>query len=732
MADSPEKKRITEWTPVVPIPPDCPIPPPREYPHRGEPLRRYLYHDRHGAALGWVYEYLDSEKKTLYLTCCYARNAEGERAWRWLAFPEPRPLYGLMDIAGSPAVEVDGGEAVAIPVLVFPTETDADAAREALTGVQLDPAGKAVADLPCVSWPGGLLSATKADWAALAGWRVVIWPEYSRKRKALNTTEKAAGVDPDSKPFLKALDQPGWRTAGKIAEKLTGAGCGVHVMALPEVGAEPAGWGVRRVIEQGITGSALWEYIRVRLQPFSPKASGTDKPTSQATAQVMAEAEPPSTPPPAGAGPRGEGEDWSWLKLLKCKDDKPLDLDTNVYRYLMHHPALRGMVWADVFGKRMMMRKPAPWVHPEGFVERPWEDNDNFQLKVWLADQDNYLIKSTGTIDEAARAAARSNEYHPVKEYLESLKWDGTPRNETWLSVYAGVKDTPYSKLTGPMFLRAMVARVMNPGCLMRTMLIFEGAQYRGKSSIFRTLGGDWFSDTSLNLDGKDWMQNIWGRWLYEWAEMDSLGKTDFRKVKNVISSPKDTFRPPYDRMPGEHLRQTVFVGTTNEYHDYFWDPSGSTRFWPVRTEENGAIKIDALERDRNQLFAEALVEYRAGKHWWPTQGEQREIFEPEQSLRERSDAWEWLIEQWLDANPVTKITASELLTNALKIDPGKIPPSGAMETRVGLVMAKLHWRKIRESNGRGRRVYYYIPPENWFTRKTAGEPRESVDDGPL
>lgn len=714
MSEPTEKKaRGLEWTPIVPVPPDCPAPPPQSHRYRDAPRARWLYHDRDGQALGWVYEFLDSKGKPVRDTCLWAKNPRDERAWRFgVSFPEPRPLYGLMDLAGERALDE-----VAIPVLLLPTEAEADRARAALVDVALSPDGLARADIPCLSWPGGVYVADKADWSALAGWPVVIWPEYSRKRKSLSKVDKEAGVDPESRPFLKAKDQPGWRAAGKIAEALTGADCEVHVLNLPEVGAEPAGWGIGTIIDQGITGSALWEWIRLRMDRFSPARSGTDKPLSAPAREVRAEAAPPPIPPhtPSSASAEGggpaDGEDWSWRERIIYKDERPVECRENVKLFLSYHPALRDVVWEDEFAHQIVMRHPAPWVNPEGFKPREWREADSYELGAWLVEKDRLLVKGEGVLAAAVSWAADSRKYHPVREYLDGLVWDGTPRLGEWLSDYMGVEKSEYSQIMGRMFLVSMVARIYRPGCLVRTMPIFEGTQGRGKSSSARVLGGQWFSDTVLDLDSKDSLQNIQGTWLYEWPELDTLGRADIRRVKAYISSSTDRFRPPYGRNPIDYPRQTVFIGSVNQFNDYLRDPSGSTRFWPVHTGAVDDIKLEALADARDQLFAEAVRAYQAGENWWPTSEQQNTIFEPQQADREVSDVWEEIISDWLENNPVLVTTAKKILIDALKVDPAKIPSNGGMETRVGLVMSRLGWAKRREMK-EGIRKWYYIAPK--------------------
>lgn len=704
------EKYASTWTPIIPLPPDVPAPP-RSHPNRGEPLQRYFYLTEAGEGAGWVYEFLDSEGKKIALPCVWARNSlpPFELMWRWQQFPQPRPLYNVVDTLAS-AQTADGQP---IPAIAFPTEREADMAREALSSV--DPAP------PCVSWPGGSATALRADWAPLKGRPVILWPEYTAKRKHVSKAEASAGVLPESKPLLKAKYQPGTANAAKLAEYLTVLGCDVHLVGLPEPGAEREGWGVEDVIASGISGSALMDYIRIRLAHYIPSQQGDGG--KAAVVEV-------STPVQACAKPeikQADTDDWAKASARIVGGlSAPVDCRENVYLFLRHHPELKGVLWADEFARKIVMRHPAPWVKSAGFIEREWDQVDDYHLGLWLVETARLRIGGEGTIAASVKWAASESRYSPPLEFLEGLRWDGINRIDSWLEDYLGVKHSEYASVAGAMFLIGMVARIYRPGCHMRAMPILEGKQFRGKSSALRILGGKWFSDTPLDLgNGKETYLMIQGVWTYEIAELDAFNRAETTRMKAFISSPSDRFRAPYERSPKDYPRHTVFVGTTNQ-DEYFKDSTGNTRYWPIACDQVDEIKLEALEQAREQLLAEAVVRFKQGDQWWPTADQQARLFDPEQADREIMDPWEDIVSRWLTGRSFC--TTSEVLVECMKLDPGKIDSSRSMATRIGMVMKRMGWSKQRVMR-RGKRDYEYVSPERAGENGVIERVEERFDD---
>lgn len=209
-------------------------------------------------------------------------------------------------------------------------------------------------------------------------------------------------------------------------------------------------------------------------------------------------------------------------------------------------------------------------------------------------------------VRDAANTLCLENPGHPVRDYLRDLVWDRLPRVASWLSRYLGAPETELNGQIGTILLVAAVRRVRDPGCKFDTIVVLEGKQGTGKSTAIRILAGaENFSDADiLTLDGKGQMEALEGVWLYEVSELEGMSRADTSKVKAFVSRFVDRARPAYARYPENRPRQNVFIGTTND-DKYLRDMTGNRRFWPVRT---GVIDLVALERDRDQLWAEAAA----------------------------------------------------------------------------------------------------------------------------
>lgn len=296
------------------------------------------------------------------------------------------------------------------------------------------------------------------------------------------------------------------------------------------------------------------------------------------------------------------------------------------------------------------------------------------------------------TAHQAVDMRAAECAFHPVRDFLNALRWDGKQRVHKWLHSYLGAADDEYAKQVGTMFLVAMVARVMEPGCKADYMMVLEGPQGARKSTACAILGGPWYSDGMPDIDGgKDAAQHLNGKWLIEIAELAALGKAENNRLKTFITRPVERYRPSYGRKEVIEPRQCVFVGTTNQ-SNYLRDETGGRRFWPVKV---GKIDTEALARDRDQLFAEAMHLYKHGVEWWPHSDFEAKYIRPQQEERFVADAWEQPVADWLAGRP--KVTVSEVLRDALGIDVAK--QGKAEQNRILAILGRLGWEQKR-SNG--------------------------------
>jgi len=492
---------------------------------------------------------------------------------------------------------------------------------------------------------------------------------------------------PEDKPLLPAEKQPGIATAEKIAAKLLARGCIVRIVGIPEPGEKPSGWDVADAIAERWTGEQVVGFVLDHLRkPAVPD-------------------EPPESILPAS---RAGAEDGEWADHCFWKNGLLRDCRENVFQVLERHPDWAGCLAMDEFSNAIRVRRETPSGLKAGEL---WDEDQNVKLGMWFAQHHRVFFKSEVALSAGVRAGAIENMFHPVRDWLDGLEWDGVPRLADWLTDFAGVRKTEYSQLVGRLFLIGMVARIYKPGCKMDTALILEGLQGEGKSSVARALAGEWFSDTTFVMGDKDSFMALRGKWAYELAELDSFNRSESTRAKAFISSSTDSYRAPYDRVTKDWPRQCVFIGTTNQY-EYFKDSSGNRRYWPVACVDG--LKPAELSAVREQLFAEAVMLFQRGQddggRWWPTKDEQDRLFTPEQEMRELEDPWIVRIHDWLDHHRPLETTALELLTEAIKMEVHKISQMQSETMRVAKCMRKLGWTKKRRPTG--AREWVYIKPE--------------------
>lgn len=409
-----------------------------------------------------------------------------------------------------------------------------------------------------------------------------------------------------------------------------------------------------------------------------------------------------------GSGSGGDGgkpadDDWT-LKLTRNRDHKVEGTLHNLVTIIENDDRLQGLFWLNDSSNQVVMSRAAPW---PGSNRVEFVDADSCELAAWLQHPDRYGMKcGDDTVLKAAIAVARRHRRHPIREYLETLQWDGTPRIERMLVELFGATDTKYSLQASMCFMVGAVARMLwmdpkNPalGAKVDFMLVLEGAQGKRKStSLSELFGTYWFVETIESPNGNDFYQVIQGCWGVEIAEMDSFGKADVTAVKAAITRRTDKFRAPYERMPNSYRRECVFVGTTND-NQYLRDATGGRRFLPVRAD--GDVDVPRIVAERDQLWAEAVQKFRDGFEYWVLP----EDAPAEQAARYMEDSWQPRVERWLSgdfgsedkhapprlrftAKPVEWTTTDELLEFAIGMDAGKHTKADQM--RISNIMKRI------------------------------------------
>ena len=307
-----------------------------------------------------------------------------------------------------------------------------------------------------------------------------------------------------------------------------------------------------------------------------------------------------------------EMEDDSWKGELQTDDrgKKFLPLPSNFGLILRNDKGLKGAVAYDLFTGRTVLMKDLPWRKMD--IDPNWSNNDYNGLIEYVDTNYRGLTGKTALMDEADHVFAQNN-FHPVRDYLNSLTWDGKPRLDTMLVDYLGAQDSPLTRAMTRKHFAAAVARVMTPGCKYDYVLTLIGPEGSGKSTLVRLMALDrWFTDSLTSIEGKEAMEQLRGKWLVEMGELTNYKKSTSEAYKAFISKQDDSFRPAYGRKTETYPRQCVFFATTNE-RAFLKGDTGNRRFWVVEcsAEEPEKDVWDELPEDVDQIWAEAVVRWK-------------------------------------------------------------------------------------------------------------------------
>ncbi|MDO8607908.1 MAG: VapE family protein [Phaeospirillum sp.] len=407
----------------------------------------------------------------------------------------------------------------------------------------------------------------------------------------------------------------------------------------------------------------------------------------------------------------------AWFSQLRtAADGSPERNEANVITALSHDEAFAGALIFDDFRQEIIVNRPLPWDEAAS-ISRPWSDADDVRCAEWL--QRREINVAPAVVARSVGAVARDIRIHPVREYLTGLQWDGVPRLETWAVSHLGAADNRLNRAFGSLWMISAVARIMRPGAKVDHMLILEGPQGAKKSTALKVLAGEaWFTDELAEIGSKDAAQQMRGVWIIEIAELDAIGRAEVSRIKSFLSRTNDRYRPPYERYVIDVPRQCVFAGSVNP-DTYLRDETGNRRFWPIRC---GRIDLEALRRDRDQLWAEAAALHANGAIWWIEDPELKRLADAEQEERYQSDAWDGLIDRWLvydkqrvnygygayddwredeveRAAPLTDVSVAEILQQAIGIEPGRWTRGDQM--RISAYLKAREWGRYQARVGR-------------------------------
>jgi len=623
---------------------------------------------------GKLYAYVlrvDIDGKKLTPCIAWCRNEKtGQEGWCHWTLLAPRRLYGAHDLAARPDA----------PVIVVEGEKCADA-----LAVEMP-------DHVVVTWPGGGKAAGKTDWSPLAGRHVTIWPDRDPEGEATVTGWRTTGGE--ARPGLLDLIP----TQARVAR--------------PDAIERPKGWDCADAIAEGWTGDDCRRWLDAQTATVEMRPTAQEKPAADETEPSARAAPRPRAIPNTnvvaldGGNVRGTAFDYRAELEFDSKGKPDPKRARNHFLFLAHHPKFAGVFCKNTFTGMISVRRRPPWDNSPGpWVPRGLADNDVTRCALALDHYDtSFMVVSQTAIGGLIMAAAEEHQFNPVADYLRALKWDGTERLRYWLTEYFGAEPITYHFTVGQRWMIAAAARALTEGSAVEkvdTMLILEGPQGFYKSTALETLatlGGErMYTDSLDGFGGKDAAMQTNGCLIVEIPELNGMGARSVDMVKKWMSSKVDRYRPPYGKNVVEVPRRFVCAGTVNPSGPgYLHDATGARRFWPVACRK--PCDLAGLERDRDQLWAEAVHLFLAGEQWWLKADEVPDATY-QQSLRYHDDPWAGRIDSRMRDAGTQELTLSDLF-DAIQMPLHRA--SAEDKRRISDHMKTRGWPIIRD--GRGER----------------------------
>jgi putative DNA primase/helicase len=402
------------------------------------------------------------------------------------------------------------------------------------------------------------------------------------------------------------------------------------------------------------------------------------------------------TRPPPGMR---EAPEHPWRALLLLSKEGARANIPNISLILSHHPHWQERFWWDDMTMTPM------------FDTRPLTDDDITRCAVWLGTAERMPVSSWKMVERCILAQCRATRKDPLQHWLYSLPpWDQVERLPYWLSDATEAEGSAYGRAVSRILPLSMVARALDPGCPYRYVVILEGPENTGKSTLVRTLASpEWFVELSLALESKEAHMMLQGVWVAEMSELDSLSRTEETRLRAFVTMREDSYVPKYSNYRVTTLRRAILVGTTNETA-YLKGQTGNTRFLPIRTHR---IDPAILEQSREQLFAEALYTYLANPHtWWEMDEDALSQAKEEREKRRLVSVYESELADWL-SHPVhqsmTSITWKELAEGFLKLDAPERWKDVFLQKQMAQALRALGWesRVKRDLDGKVVRKWW-------------------------
>lgn len=322
---------------------------------------------------------------------------------------------------------------------------------------------------------------------------------------------------------------------------------------------------------------------------------------------------------------------------------------TNLHRILQKDPKLKDAIAFNEFSLRIAIRGSLPWHKLRNPVAGgTWGDADLARMQQYL--EKNSRKFTENMVKSQLLDVATTHSFHPIREYLESVRWDGVPRVDTVLIDKLGAEDTEYTRAVTRKVLCAAVARVMTPGCKFDYVLMLAGPQGLGKSTFIRDIAHNegWFSESVRGIGTKEAVEQLQGVWIAEMAELTAFRKSDTESIRNFITQRADSCRMAYAQYRTDMPRQCIFIGTTNSAA-FLKDETGNRRFWPMWvTRKYMGTDRQMCSEEVDQLWAEAVQLWRAGETLYLPPALEAEA-RIQQACFELDDPWLAQIEDYLD-----------------------------------------------------------------------------------
>jgi hypothetical protein len=594
-------------------------------------------HRRLGTPLA-VYEYRDSNGLIL-CTAHYEKPGELTQVVVWLwsgtdwVASKPhkgRPLYRLDRLQKNPRS----------PVLIVSDEAIVEAVQRVLSGTIV------------TTWCGGRGQSLLADWSALKGRMVTIWPTVGRITQ-----------DDGRCVAARMLEQETFLDTERLGVKLI------------DVSGQPDGWNLQEAINGGWTKHDIVTWGSQHRRSITPDGQ----------AAGMLPSVEPMIPVEEYDKDGSISSGVSTLAGLTTANGVPHPNLDNVLRVFEASELRFKGVYYDEFLQKV--------IKPDG----EWTEIDDMITLLWLQRECRLAKITLGVVNMAMNVYAYQRRRNECKTWIESLDWDNQSRLQDLLPVGFGTARNPYTESVGRCFIMGMVARVLQPGCKVDNMPVFEGRQGSFKSTALRILGDPYFTEQHEKVTSKDFYLVLRGKMLVEISELSAFKGALLETVKGVASNQVDNYRAPYERRSVDHRRQCVFAATTNS-DDWNTDDTGARRFWPVAC---GTIDLAWIREHRDALLAEAVSRVQSGESWHDVP---QTLAQKEQEMRHEGDVFDEALAYYLSRRPV--VTIKDCLLDGLGMEKAEKWDKQTERRITGVLRRSGYIRSMEKIDGRQTRVW--------------------------